>query len=333
MSKSTTFSALTPSGKVTLGNYLGAITNWVKLQDTHNSIYCLVDLHAMTNNPDPKILNEYSYEAVAIYLAAGLDPDKSILFAQSHVSAHAELAWILTCLSSMGELNRMTQFKDKSAKKKQVSTGLFTYPLLMASDILLYQTDVVPVGADQKQHIELSRDLAQRFNSRYKEDFFTIPEPEIPKIGARIMSLSDPSSKMSKSDEDQWATVFISDDEKTTLKKFKKAVTDSETEIRYDEEKKPGVSNLLGIQSAFMGKGIDEIVSSYEGKMYGHLKVETGELVNESLKKVREDYQRYIQDKGELDRILKSGASKAKEIADKTLQEVYELVGFPVSRA
>jgi len=328
MSKSTTFSALTPSGKVTLGNYLGAIVNWVKLQETHNSIYCLVDLHGITNLPDPKELNELCYEAVAVYLSSGLDPDKSIIFVQSHVSAHAELAWVLTCVSSMGELSRMTQFKDKSAKKKHIGTGLFTYPTLMASDILLYQTDLVPVGADQKQHIELCRDLAIRFNNKYKEDFFTVPEPMIPETCARVMSLSNPNTKMSKYDSDPWASVFMTDDEKTIMKKFKKAVTDSETQIHYDVEKKPGVSNLLGIQSAISGNSMDEIVKSYEGKMYGHLKVETGEMVNDHLSKFRDEYNRYMNDKAELDKILRNGADRAREIASKTLKETYQILGF-----
>jgi len=328
MSKSISLSALQPSGRVTLGNYLGAIKNWIDYQSTHQCYYCLVDLHALTNLPDPKTLKELSLEGLAIYIACGLDPDKSTLFVQSHVSEHVELSWVLNCLGSMGELSRMTQFKDKTAKQKQVGVGLFVYPLLMAADILLYDTDIVPVGNDQKQHIELCRDVAGRFNHQYKCDLFKLPKPVISKSGARIMSLSNPKNKMSKSDTDPNATIFLTDDEKSIMNKFKKAVTDSETEIKFDVENKSGVSNLLEIQKVISGKTIKDLENSYQGKMYGHLKVETAQMVIDNLAPIQKSYNQLISDKGQLEKILKAGAIKAKEQASKKLAAVYEKIGL-----
>jgi tryptophanyl-tRNA synthetase len=285
-------------------------------------------MHAITVRQDPKELRRWTYEAIATYIACGIDPEKSLLFVQSHVPAHAELTWILTCNTYMGELNRMTQFKDKSAKQGQnIPAGLFTYPVLMAADILLYQTKLVPVGEDQKQHVELTRDLAGRMNNAFGGDLFTMPEPYIPPIGARIMSLQDPTSKMSKSDPDANATIFLNDSDDVIRKKLKRAVTDSGSEITLDDAK-PGVRNLIMIQSAITGKKPEEIVASYAGKMYGHLKVDTGDIVASVVGPVRDRVQQILADPGYLDRILKRGAERARERADATLKKVYERVGF-----
>ncbi|WP_437779618.1 tryptophan--tRNA ligase [Sorangium sp. So ce1097] len=343
MSKKIIFSGIQPSGRLMLGNYLGALKNWVKLQDDYDCLYCLVDMHAITVPQDPKELRNRTYEGLAMYLAAGLDPARNIIFAQSHVPAHAELAWLLTCNAYMGELSRMTQFKDKSAKEQNIGVGLFTYPVLMAADILLYQTDLVPVGQDQKQHLELARDIAIRVNNTYgdaetardgtvtvKSPIFRVPEPYIPPVGARIMSLQNPSAKMSKSDADINATVFLDDGDDAIRKKIKRAVTDSGSEIVHapERDEKAGVTNLLSIQAAITGKDPRAIAESYAGKQYGHLKVETAEIVVELLRPLRERHQALLQDKGELDRILAQGAERAAARAEPTLRRMYEAVGF-----
>ncbi|WP_437306272.1 tryptophan--tRNA ligase [Sorangium sp. So ce388] len=343
MSKKVIFSGIQPSGRLMLGNYLGALKNWVKLQDDYDCLYCLVDMHAITVPQDPKELRSRTYEGLAVYLAAGLDPSKNIIFAQSHVPAHAELGWLLTCNAYMGELSRMTQFKDKSAKQQQVGVGLFSYPVLMAADILLYQTDLVPVGQDQKQHLELTRDIAMRVNNTYgdaetakdgtvtvKNPIFRVPEPYIPPVGAKIMSLQNPTAKMSKSDSDLNATVFLDESDDAIRKKIKRAVTDSGSEIVFapEREEKAGVTNLISIQAAITGKDPGAIVESYTGKQYGHLKVETAEIVVELLRPLREKYQALLQDKGELDRILARGAERAAARAEPTLRRMYEAVGF-----
>lgn len=310
-----------------LGNYLGAVKNWAKLQDEYDSLYCLVDLHAITVKQDPKLLRERSYEGLAILLACGLNPDKNILYMQSHVSAHTELAWLLECHAYMGELSRMTQFKDKSAKQKNIGTGLFTYPVLMAADILLYQTNLVPVGHDQKQHLELARDLAIRMNNTYGE-LFKVPEIYTPPVGAKIMSLQEPTKKMSKSDQDQSATIFLSDEDDVIRKKFKRAVTDSGTEISFDVENKPGVSNLLTIQAAVTGKSIDSLVISYAGKQYGHLKIETAEIAVECVRPIRDEFRKLLNDKSHLDAIMQKGAAAARIRAENTLTRTKEALGF-----
>ncbi|WP_437733826.1 tryptophan--tRNA ligase [Sorangium sp. So ce1335] len=343
MSKKVIFSGIQPSGRLMLGNYLGALKNWVKLQDDYDCLYCLVDMHAITVPQDPRGLRNRTYEGLAMYLAAGIDPARNIIFAQSHVPAHAELSWLLTCNAYMGELSRMTQFKDKSAKEQNIGAGLFAYPVLMAADILLYQTDLVPVGQDQKQHLELARDIAIRVNSTYgdaetskdgtvtvKNPIFRVPEPYIPPVGARIMSLQNPSAKMSKSDADVNATVFLDDSDDTIRKKIKRAVTDSGSEIVFapEREDKAGVTNLISIQAAITGKDPHAIVEGYAGKQYGHLKVETAEIVVELLRPLRERHQALLQDKGELDRILAQGAERAAARAEPTLRRMYEAVGF-----
>jgi tryptophanyl-tRNA synthetase len=326
-------SAMQPTSKLTLGNYLGALRNWVSLQDNYDCIFFAVDLHAITLRQDPEELRENTLYNIATYIAAGIDPKKALFFAQSHVSEHAELAWVLNCFTYMGELGRMTQYKDKSSKQgENISVGLFDYPVLMASDILLYDTDLVPVGADQKQHVELTRDVAIRFNNTYRKgkdgpDILTVPEPFIPPVGARIMSLQDPTSKMSKSDPDANATVFLSDPKDTIIKKFKRAVTDSGTEITF-EDSKPGVKNLLSIQSALTGKPPQELVATYQGKMYGHLKVDTAEIVAAAIEPIQTRARELMQNRAELEKILADGAQRARAKARKTLDAVYDAVGF-----
>jgi tryptophanyl-tRNA synthetase len=321
-------SAVQPSNKLTIGNYLGALKNWVKHQDDYECWFFAVNLHAITVRQDPKELREQTYRAVATYIASGINPEHATLFVQSQVPEHAELAWLLNCYSYMGELGRMTQFKDKSQKAgENIPVGLFTYPVLMASDILLYDTDLVPVGADQKQHIELTRDIAIRMNNLYGEDLFRIPQPMIPPVGAKIMSLQDPTSKMSKSDPDPNASVFLSDTNDVILKKIKRAVTDSGTEIT-DDDSKPGVKNLLSIQSAITGKPISEIVASYAGKMYGHLKVETAELVVEAVAPLRDEANRLYEERTFLEQVLRNGADRARERAGQTLARCYDRIGL-----
>lgn len=333
--KKTLFSGVQPSGQLMLGNYLGAIRNWVSLQEKYDSLFCVVDLHAITVRQDPKELRERTLEVAATYLACGVDPAKATIFVQSQVPEHSELAWVLTCFSNMGELSRMTQFKDKSAKQKSIGTGLFTYPVLMAADILLYQTQLVPVGQDQKQHLELARDIAIRMNTQVSTEsspLFIVPEPFIAPLGAKVMSLSDPTAKMSKSDPDTNATVFLSDSDDVIIKKVKKAVTDSGSEIVYTDEK-PGIKNLIGIQAAITGKSPDTIVAEYAGKQYGHLKIGTGEIIASCVKPIREKVELYMKDRGTLTRILKEGSQKARERASLTMTEVKKAVGFVTSIA
>lgn len=327
MAKKTILSASVPTGVLTLGNYIGAITNWSAMQSEYDCLYAVADLHAWTVRQDPEVLRERSLSFYAQYIALGLDPEKNILFMQSHVKEHAELAWVLSCFTSMGALNRMTQFKDKSQQHaKNINAGLYTYPVLMAADILLYQADLVPVGEDQKQHLELTRDLVDNFNGKFG-GVFTMPEPFIPKLGARIMSLQDPDKKMSKSDENEKNFVSILDDPKKIMKKVKSAVTDSGSEIRFDETNK-GIANLMTIYSAFSGKDMAAIEAEFEGKMYGHLKVALGELICETLQPVQEKYNDLIANKDYLHDLMRSGANKARERAAKTLANVYEKVGF-----
>ena len=324
--KKTIFSGVQPSGKLTLGNYLGAIRNFPILQERYNCIYCVVDQHAITVRQEPAALRRATLELIAQYIACGLDPEKSILFIQSHVPAHAELAWVLNCFTMFGEASRMTQFKDKSAKHADnINVGLFTYPVLMAADILLYQTDLVPVGVDQSQHIEICRDIANRFNGVYS-DTFTLPEPFIPPMGARIMSLGDPMSKMSKSDPD--GCVFLMDPPEVILRKFKRAVTDCDTAVKYDRENKPGVSNLLSIYCAATGKTIEQAEAEFAGQGYGAFKPAVGEAVVELVRPIQEESKRLLQDKAYLESVYQTGAEKAQALAQKTLRKVYKKVGF-----
>ena len=320
------FSGIQPSGNLTLGSYMGAIKNWVALQDEYDCLFCIVDMHAITVRQVPADLRRRSLEQLAQYIACGLDPKKNIMFIQSHVPQHAELSWVLGCYTQFGELSRMTQFKDKSAKHADnITAGLFTYPVLMAADILLYQADAVPVGEDQKQHVELCRDIATRFNHVYG-DTFTLPEPFIPKMGARIMSLGDPSSKMSKSDPDN--CVFLMDKPEDVLRKFKRAVTDCDTAIRFDAKEKPGISNLLTIYCAATGKTIAEAEAEFDGKGYGIFKPAVGVAVVELLRPIREQTELLLRDKAYLEQIYKEGAERAQYLAMKTLRKVYKKVGF-----
>ncbi|MBR6513463.1 MAG: tryptophan--tRNA ligase [Clostridia bacterium] len=321
------FSGVQPSGILTIGNYLGAIKNWGAFQEDNDCIFCVVDMHAITVRQVPADLRKRTYETLAIYMACGIDPEKSTLFVQSHVPAHAELAWALNCYTMFGELSRMTQFKDKSKKNADnINAGLFTYPVLMASDILLYQTDLVPVGQDQMQHIELARDIAQRFNQVYSPTF-TVPEGFIPKSGAKIMSLGDPTKKMSKSDENVNGFVSLLDDRDTIIRKFKRAVTDSDTVVCRGEDKH-GVNNLMTIYSCFTGKSDDEIVKEFEGKGYGDFKLAVGEAVADGLAPVQEEFNKLMADKGYLESVMKEGADRANRMAYKTLAKVYRKLGF-----
>jgi len=327
MDKKTIYSGIQPSGTPTLGNYIGAIKNWVNLQDEYNCYYCAVDMHAITTRQNAAELRKSCLDVLAILLAAGLDPQKNILYFQSHVSAHAELAWVLSCYTYLGELNRMTQFKEKSSKNEDnLNAGLYTYPVLMAADILLYGTDMVPVGADQKQHLELARDIATRFNNVYG-DVFNVPEAFIGKVGARVMSLTAPESKMSKSDENPNSYISLLDDPNVILKKFKRAVTDSENRIKYCEEQ-PGVSNLLSIYSVVTGKSIPDVEKEFEGKGYGDLKTKVGEAVAEELRPFQEEYKKIRADKAYLNEVMKEGAEKASRNSLKILRKVYRKVGL-----
>lgn len=326
--KKTLFSAVQPSGIPTIGNYVGAINNFVKLQDEYNCIYSIADLHCLTVKQNPSELRKATQELLALYIACGVDPEKCVMFVQSHVHQHAELTWILNTITYPGELNRMTQFKDKSrSHADNVNMGLMDYPVLMAADILLYNTSVVPVGADQKQHIELTRDLAIRFNSRYS-DTFIVPEPIISKHGAKIMSLQDPTKKMSKSDENVNAFISMYDDTDTVIRKFKKAVTDSDNKIVFDPENKAGISNLLTIYSVFSGESISSLEKRFEGKGYGEFKIKVGEAVAEGLKPISEKRNALLNDKAYLDSIMINGAQNAYKIARKTLSKVYRKVGL-----
>ena len=329
MTKPNLLSGMQPSaGSLHLGNYLGALVNWAKMQDDYNAFYCVVDLHAITVPQDPKELRQNTRITAAQYLAAGIDENKSALFVQSHVPAHAQLAWVLMTLTGFGEAGRMTQFKDKSQKAGADSTsvGLFTYPVLQAADILLYQPKAVPVGEDQRQHIELTRDLAMRFNSRFGETF-VIPEGVILKETAKIYDLQNPEAKMSKSGDPK-GLVNIMDESSVILKKIKSAVTDTDGEIRFDREAKPGVSNLLGIHSAISGQSIESLVDHFAGKGYGDLKGEVADVVLAQIEPIRDRANQLLADPAELDRLLAKGAAKANEQAEKTLGMVYDRVGF-----
>ena len=325
--KKTIFSGVQPSGKLTLGNYLGAIRNFPILQEEYNCIYCVVDMHAITVRQDPAQLRKQTLEVLAQYIACGLDPDKSTLFIQSHVPAHAELGWVLNCYTMFGEASRMTQFKDKSSKHADnVNVGLFDYPVLMAADILLYQTELVPVGVDQLQHIELARNIAQRFNGVYS-DTFKMPEPYIPKAGAKIMSLADPTRKMSKSDENQNGFILLVDKPEDIMRKFKRAVTDSDSRIIMSEDK-AGVSNLITIYSLATGKTVEEVEAEFVGKGYGEFKPAVGEAVVELLRPIREKTEDLLKNKDYLESVYREGANKASYMARKTLDKVYRKVGF-----
>ncbi|WP_280160712.1 tryptophan--tRNA ligase [Priestia megaterium] len=322
----TIFSGIQPSGTITLGNYIGAMKQFVELQNDYNCHFCIVDQHAITTPQDRLALRKNIRSLAALYVAVGIDPAKSTLFIQSEVPAHTEAGWMLQCVAYIGELERMTQFKDKSAGKEAVSAGLLTYPPLMAADILLYNTDLVPVGEDQKQHLELTRDLAERFNKKYN-DIFTIPEVRIPKVGARVMSLQDPTKKMSKSDPNQKAFITLLDDAKTIEKKIKSAVTDSEGIVHYDKENKPGISNLLSIYSILANKSIEDIEAMYEGKGYGDFKADTAKVVAEALAPIQERYYELV-DSSELDDILDQGADKANATANKMLRKMRNAMGI-----
>ncbi|GGQ59537.1 tryptophan--tRNA ligase [Streptomyces asoensis] len=317
------------AGSFHLGNYLGAVRQWVALQETHDAFYMVVDLHAITVPQDPKELSANTRLAAAQLLAAGLDPERCTLFVQSHVPEHAQLAWVMNCLTGFGEASRMTQFKDKSARQgaDRASVGLFTYPILQVADILLYQADEVPVGEDQRQHIELTRDLAERFNGRFGETF-RVPKPYIPKETAKIYDLQDPSIKMSKSASTPKGLINLLDEPRTTAKKVRSAVTDTDTVIRYDTENKPGVSNLLSIYSTLTGKSVAEVEQSYEGKLYGALKTDLAEIVVDFVTPFRDRTQQYLDDPETLDSILAKGAEKARAVAAETLSRTYERVGF-----
>ena len=325
--KKAIFSGIQPTGCITLGNYIGALKNWVALQSDYNCIFSVVDLHSITVRQDPAELRRRCMDFLCQYLAAGIDGEENVVFFQSHASTHAELSWILNCFTYMGELSRMTQFKDKSAKHADnINAGLFTYPVLMAADILLYQTDLVPVGVDQKQHLEICRDIALRFNRIYG-DVFTIPDGFIPKEGARIMSLQDPTSKMSKSDPNANGFISILDDTDTIMRKFKRAVTDSDGEIAY-KDGKFGINNLINIYSAITGKTVDETVSEFSGKGYGDFKVAVGEVVADELKPIRERYEDLRKNKDYLESVYKTGAERAYKISNRTLNKVKRKVGF-----
>ena len=324
--KKVMLSGIQPSGDLTLGSYMGAIKNWVALQDEYECVYCIVDMHAITVRQVPADLRRRSLEQLAQYIACGLDPKKNIMFIQSHVPQHAELSWVLGCYTQFGELSRMTQFKMKSQQHADnITAGLFTYPVLMAADILLYQSDLVPVGEDQRQHVELCRDIAARFNNSFP-DTFTLPEAFIPKMGARIMSLGNPENKMSKSDPD--GCVFLMDKPEDIMRLFKRAITDCDSEVRYDPEHKKGVSNLMTIYSAATGRTFAEIEAEFAGRGYGDFKKTVGEAVVELLRPIREESQRLLADKAYLQSVCESGAQKAAYVAEKTLRKVYKKVGF-----
>jgi len=320
------YSATKPTNKLTLGNYIGAIKKWKEMQDSYQSIFAIADLHALTVPIDKQEIKENIYTQFATFLAFGLDPEKSIIYCQSHVGAHAELGWIMNCLAYFGEASRMTQFKDKKQKNQNVSVGLFVYPMLMAADILLYNADVVPVGIDQKQHVEICRDLADRFNSRYGETF-VIPEPFITKTGTKIMSLQDPTKKMSKSDEGDIGTIFIDDDDETIRRKFKRAVTDSLGKIHFCDEQ-PGVSNLLTIYASMKNISIEDAEKHFANCGYGELKAQTAEAVIEVISPTRERIKELLKDKKHLEELMKLGAEKASSIAKKTLRKVYKRIGL-----
>ena len=323
----TVFSGVQPSGNLTIGNYLGAIRNFTTFPEDYKRFYCVVDLHAITVRQVPAELRRRTYETLALYIACGLDPEKNTLFVQSQVPAHAELAWMLNCYTMFGELSRMTQFKDKSAKHADnINAGLFTYPTLMAADILLYQTDIVPVGIDQKQHLELTRDIAARFNSVYG-DTFTMPEPYIPETGMKIMSLAEPTQKMSKSDPNPNAVIRILDTPEEIMKKCKRAVTDSDTEVRYGEGK-DGINNLMSIYRCFTDKTFDEIEREFAGRGYGDFKTAVGEAIVEGLRPVQSEFAKLMADKAYLEEVMKKGAADAAYFARRTMSKVRRKLGF-----
>lgn len=332
MTKPIVLSGAQPSGELTIGNYMGALRQWVAMQDSHDCLYCVVDLHAITVRQDPQELRTACLDTLALYLACGVDPKKSTVFIQSHVPQHTQLSWALNCYTQMGELNRMTQFKDKSQKhSNNINVGLFGYPVLMAADILLYQANEIPVGQDQKQHLELTRDIAIRFNNAYG-DTFTVPEPFIPTHGAKVMSLQDPTKKMSKSDDNHNNVIGLLEEPKKILKKIKKAVTDSEEppRVAFDLDNKPGVSNLLSLMSGATGRSIETLEQEFEDKMYGHLKVATGEAVVAMLEPLQERYRQLREDQAYLETVMKDGAERAQERAQKTVKAVYEKIGLIV---
>ena len=321
-------SGIQPSGNLTLGSYLGAIKNWVAMSEDYDCYYMMADMHTITVRQVPADLRRNTLTQLAAYIASGLDPEKNVLFVQSHVPAHAQLGWVLDCYTMFGELSRMTQFKDKSAKNADnINAGLFTYPALMAGDILLYQADLVPVGGDQKQHVEICRDIANRFNGIYGETF-KIPEPYIPPVGARVMSLTSPESKMSKSDKDPNGCVYMLEKPEDIMRKFKKAVTDSEACVRYDVVNKPGVSNLMQIYAVATGKSFDAIETEFAGRGYGDFKLAVGEAVVEMLRPIREETERLLADKAYLESVYRAGAEKAAYVANRTVSKVYKKVGF-----
>jgi tryptophanyl-tRNA synthetase len=329
-SKPIVLSGAQPSGQLTIGNYLGALRQWDRMQDDYDCLYCIVDLHAITVRQEPAALRSASLDSLALYLACGIDPARSAVFMQSHVPEHSQLAWVLNCYTQFGELSRMTQFKDKSERhNNNVNAGLFTYPVLMAADILLYQANQVPVGHDQKQHLELARDVAMRFNALHG-DVFTVPEPYIPPVAARVMSLQEPTKKMSKSDENPWNFVGLLEDPKMISKKFKKAMTDSEDPPRvyFDIETKPGVANLLSILSGVTNKSVEALVNEYEGKMYGHLKTDVADAVIALLEPVQKRFAEIRQDQSIMNDVMRAGAANARQRAAATLAKVNEAVGF-----
>lgn len=322
------FSGMQPSGYVTLGNYLGALNNWTKLQDDYNCLYCIVDMHAITVRQDPAKLRKQARDILMQYIAVGLDPEKNIIYYQSHVPQHAELSWILNCYTYMGELSRMTQFKEKSSKySNNINSGLFTYPVLMAADILLYQANLVPVGHDQLQHLEITRDIANRFNGIYG-DVFTIPDAYVGKVGARVMALQEPTKKMSKSDDNQNNTIALLDDPKVIINKFKKAVTDSDNQVRFSEDK-PGISNLLNIYCAVTEKSIEEAEREFANVGYGQFKLAVGEAVVNVLESIQKRFKELENNKDYIDNIIKVNGEKASKIADRTLSKVHKKIGFP----
>lgn len=326
--KPTLFSGIQPSGNLTIGNYIGSLKNWVDLQTKYNCLFSIVDLHTITVRQDPKEFYQHCYDVLAIYLAAGLDPKNNTIFLQSHVPAHSQLSWILNCYAYVGELGRMTQFKDKSKKyESNINVGLFAYPVLMAADILIYQTNLVPVGADQKQHVEIARDLAIRFNNIYGE-IFTVPEVYHPPLGARIMSLQEPTKKMGKSDTDPNAVILLLDSPDVIVNKLRRAVTDSGKDICFDAKNKPGVTNLLTILAVVTGKSVDQLISQMQGHGYGKLKNEVAEVIIELLRPLQKQYKELRQDQSYLNSVLKLGTERAIKLAQPTLEKVYEVIGF-----
>ncbi|MEE2001021.1 tryptophan--tRNA ligase [Alkalimonas sp. MEB108] len=329
-SKPIVLSGAQPSGQLTIGNYLGALRQWDQMQDDYNCLYCIVDLHAITVRQDPQALRNASLDSLALYLACGIDPERSSIFMQSHVAEHSQLAWVLNCYTQFGELGRMTQFKDKSERhNNNINAGLFTYPVLMAADILLYQANQIPVGQDQKQHLELARDVAMRFNALHG-DVFTVPEPFIPKVAARVMSLQDPTKKMSKSDDNPQNFIGLLEDPKVIAKKIKRAVTDSDDppRVMFDLEAKPGVANLLSILSGVTGKTVAELEAEYEGKMYGHLKTDVADAVVALLEPLQQRFKEIRADQNLMHKVLHQGAEQARHRAAATLRNVYDAVGF-----